>query len=96
MPASAKRSVYRMERYCGALIAVVDETRGAVAAPRVDRLLERVQHEVRAEGRGHAPADNAAGEHVDDQRHVHEPGPGRHVRVSRTGRCSPSPSQNRT
>ena len=49
------------------------------AAPRVDRLFERVQHEIRPQRRGHAPADNPAGKDIDDERDVDKARPRRHV-----------------
>jgi hypothetical protein len=52
MPASARRSVYRMDRYCLAAVAVMHQARDSVAAAVVDRLLERVQHEVRVQQGG--------------------------------------------
>ena len=65
------------------LIAVMDEAVRPRAPARVNRLLERVQDEVRPERRRHAPADNPAREDVDDERDVDEAGPGRHVREVR-------------
>lgn len=43
----------------------------------VDRLFERVEHELRARGLARPPADDTPGEHVDDERHVDHARPGR-------------------
>jgi hypothetical protein len=58
---------------------VVDQAFVVGPAPGVQRLLQRVEHEVGARRTGHLPADDAAGEHVDHERHVDESGPGRDV-----------------
>jgi hypothetical protein len=60
-------------------VAVVHEARGGLAAARVDRLLERIEHKVGAHGRRHPPAHDPAGKDIDDERDVDESGPGRHV-----------------
>ena len=46
----------------------------------VNRLLQRVEHEVRAHGGRHPPAHNASCKHVDDERDVDEAAPGRDIR----------------
>jgi hypothetical protein len=46
----------------------------------IGRLFERVEHEVSGQGGRDAPADDAAGAHVDDQGDVDEAAPGRHER----------------
>ena len=51
-----------------------------VVPASVDRLLQRIQHEVRAHGGRHPPAHNASRKHVDDERDVDEAAPGRDVR----------------
>lgn len=61
-------------------VAVMDQRGQTVAAAIVDRLLERIEDEVGAQRRRHAPADNPAREGVDDQRDVHKPAPRRDVR----------------
>ena len=52
----------------------------SVAAASVNRLLQRVEHEVRAHGGRHPPAHNASCKHVDDERDVDEAAPGRDIR----------------
>ena len=54
-----------------------------VGAALVDRLLQRVEDEVRGQGRRDAPADDPSGEDVDDERDVDEAAPGRDVREVR-------------
>src|SRR5262249_29159595 len=56
-------------------IAVMHEAGGRRAASVVDRLLEGIEDEVGRQRRGDAPADDAAGEHIDDERHVDEAAP---------------------
>ena len=41
-----------------------------VAPAGVERLLQRIQHKVRAHGGRHPPAHNASRKHVDDERDV--------------------------
>ena len=43
-------------------------------------LLERIEREVAPKRTRHPPADDGAGEHVDDESHVRKAHPGRHVR----------------
>jgi hypothetical protein len=45
----------------------------------VDGLLERVEHEPGTGRLARPPADNAPGDHVDDERDVDHARPGRHV-----------------
>jgi hypothetical protein len=63
------------------VIGVVDEPVEALAGSGAvpDRLLEGVEGEVSAQRAGCLPADDAAGEHVGDERHVGEAGPGAHT-----------------
>ena len=68
----------------------------ALGTAGVQRLLERIEHEVGAHGAGDAPADDAAGIDVDDEGDIDEALPGGDIGVSRPWHCSPSPSQNRT
>lgn len=44
---------------------------------RVQGLLQRVQHQIRVGGAGDLPADDVAGEHVDDESDIDEALPGR-------------------
>jgi len=62
------------------------ETPGEATGPsvhepreRVQRLFERIEHELRGHRAGDPPADDAACEDVDDEGDVHEARPGRHV-----------------
>jgi hypothetical protein len=55
-----------------AAVAVMDEAVEAVAAaPVVDGHLQGVDGQVGAQRAGGLPPDDRAGEHVDDERHVH-------------------------
>ena len=59
-------------------VTVVDQA--VLGGPAdVDRLFERVEHELRARGLARPPADDTPGEHVDDERHVDHARPGRDV-----------------
>ena len=58
----------------------MDKVRFFGNATVVQRLLERIQRDVGAERTRHPPADDAPGKSVDDERHVHEAAPGRHIR----------------
>jgi hypothetical protein len=60
-----------------AAIAVMDEA-GAIG-PRVERLLERIESQVRAQRGIHAPADDPSREDVDDERDVDEAPPCRDI-----------------
>ena len=74
--------MYRIDNVLAAPVAVVNEAalhRTAV----VQRLLQGIEDEVRMRRPRHPPADDAAGEDVDDEGHVDEALPGRHVGVSR-------------
>ena len=51
-------------------ITVMHEAGEGVAPAGVDRLLQRIQHKVRAHGGRHPPAHNASRTHVDDERDV--------------------------
>nr|UCK92300.1 hypothetical protein [Raoultella planticola] len=63
-----------------ASVAVVDQAIRADRLPRVQRLLERVEHEVRLHRAGGLPAHDATGEHVDDESDVDPSLPSRDVR----------------
>ena len=56
-------------------VAVVNETAPHRAAV-VQRLLESIEDEVRMRRPRHPPTDDAAGEDVDDEGHIHEALPG--------------------
>src|SRR5207248_9203674 len=62
-----------------AAITVVDEAVDVPAAAVVDRLLERVEHEIGRQGRGDAPAGDASSKDVDHEGDVREAAPRRHV-----------------
>ena len=66
-----------------AAIAVMHQVADGVVAAVVDRLLERIEHEVGPQRRRDAPADDAAREDVDDERDVDEAAPRRDVREVR-------------
>ena len=55
------------------------EVLDAGAASVVDRLLERIEHEVGRQRRGDPPPDDAPREDVDHEGHIDEAAPGRHV-----------------
>jgi hypothetical protein len=67
----------------GPAVTVMHQPSQALAASVVQRLLQRVQHEVGAQRRRDAPADNPSRERIDDERHVDEAAPGSHVREVR-------------
>src|SRR5438270_381178 len=58
----------------------MDQTARRLPAPVIDRLLECIEDEVSHQGRGDAPAHDAAREDVDDKRDVDKAAPRRHVR----------------
>ena len=62
-----------------AAVAVMDQGVVALGLPGVQRLLQRVEHEVGVHRTAHPPADDAPGEHVDDEGHVQPALPGRDV-----------------
>src|SRR5947209_13392449 len=66
-----------------------------LGTPRVQRLLQRVEHEVGLHGIADPPADDAPREDVDDEGHVHEALPGRDVGVSRPREFHPQPLAGR-
>lgn len=71
-------------------IAVMDDA--AARAPLVHSLLQRVQDEARMRRFRHAPADDAAGEHVDDESDIDEARPCRDIGEIRDPECSaPAP-----
>ena len=61
-------------------ITVMYEAGEGVAPAGVDRLLQRIQHKVRAHGGRHPPAHHASRKHVDDERDVDTAAPGCDVR----------------
>jgi hypothetical protein len=58
---------------------VVHQLAIALGAPRIQRLLQRVEHEVGLHGTADPPAHDATREHIDDEGDVHEALPSRHV-----------------
>jgi len=58
-----------------AAVAVMHDPLDCGARPQ--RLLQRVQDQFGVHRARHAPADDAPGEYIDHERHVHEPGPRR-------------------
>ena len=61
-------------------ITVMYEAGEGVAPAGVDRLLQRIQHTVRAHGGRHPPAHTASRTHVDNERDVDKAAPGCDVR----------------
>jgi len=59
-----------------AAVRMVDEAAAMHRPPRVQRLLERIEHEARMRAARHPPADDAAGIGVDDKGDIDEAGPG--------------------
>ena len=59
------------------LVAVMDDAGGLSLA---QRHVERVRHEPRAQIAAHGPAENAAAEGIEHDRHIQEARPGRHIR----------------
>lgn len=88
MPPSAGRSSYRMDRYCRAAVAVVNQS--VVITASVQRLLKRIKHEIGLHRRAHPPANDHARKHIDHEGDEHRTAPGCHIRGSRPGHCSPS------
>src|SRR4249920_3800120 len=78
MPASARRSVYLIDRYWAAAIAVMDEVAADWPA-FVDRLFQGIQDEAGMGCPADPPAHDIAGVDVDHEGHVDEAGPGRDV-----------------
>jgi hypothetical protein len=82
-PAVARRSVNAIDVYClGAGVGVMHQAGQvvhALTAAGPDRHLEGVQDQIGAHRGVRAPAEDAAGMSVDDERHVHGAGPGSHV-----------------
>jgi integrase/quercetin dioxygenase-like cupin family protein len=66
-----------------AAIAVMDQPRCDVVAALMQRLLERVEHELRAHGVGHFPAHDPTRKNIDDERGVDEAVGGADVREVR-------------
>ena len=50
--------------------AVMDQAAVALGLPGLQRVLQRIKHEVRAHGAADSPAHDAPNEHVDDEGHV--------------------------
>jgi len=65
---------------CGAPIAVMHQRLRWDDGTIVERLLQRIEGQVGAPRGRRPPADDPTREHVDDDRHVHEPAPRRDVR----------------
>ncbi len=57
----------------------MDQLAITTSSTRVQRLLQRVQHEVGLYRTADPPADYVARENVDDEGHVGEPPPGRDI-----------------
>jgi hypothetical protein len=55
----------------------MDNTPGTTSGPY--SLLQSIQHQVRPHRSGDTPADDVASENIDDESHVREAAPGRHV-----------------
>ena len=83
MPASARSIGVAHRQVLRPAIAVMHEPVRGFAAPVVNRLLERVEHEVGRQRRRDAPADDAAGEDVNHERDVDEAPPRCDVREIR-------------
>ena len=58
---------------------------------RLQRLLQCVQHQIRAQRIGNTPTDDATGIDIDDERDIDKARPGRNKRVSRPGEFHPQP-----
>src|SRR3954452_14001700 len=71
-----------LETALAAPVAMMDEA-ALCGTAVVQRLLQGIEDEVRMRRPRHPPADDPAGEDVDDEGHVDEALPGRHVGVSR-------------
>src|SRR6188768_2142161 len=78
MPASARRSVYLIDRYWLPRSLLMDEA-AAVWPAFVDRLFQRIQDEAGVGCPADPPAHDIAGVDVDHEGHVDEAGPGRDV-----------------
>ena len=52
------------------------QTAEVLRAARPDGLLQRVEHQLGAQAHRHAPADDVAAEHIDDERRVDDRMPG--------------------
>ena len=61
MPASASRSVYLMDRYWAATVALVNQPYALYRAAFVDRLFEGIENEASMRGRADAPMAKVAG-----------------------------------
>ena len=75
-PGLGRRSESRIDRNCP-FVAVMDDTLGAGTRPQ--RLLRRVEDQLRVHRARYAPTNDAASEHVDHEGDVDEPGPGRDI-----------------
>src|SRR3954468_14640560 len=78
MPASARRSVYLIDRYWLPRIAMMDEA-AAVWPAFVDRLFQCIQDEAGMGCPADPPAHDIAGGDVDHEGHVNEADPWRDV-----------------
>ena len=57
----------------------MDQAAVALGLPGVQRLLQRIEHKVRAHRTADPPAHDAPGEHVDDEGHIQPALPGRDI-----------------
>ena len=79
MPASARRSVYLIETYWAASIAVMDQPTAMDGSPRMKCLFHGIENKAGMGCPAHPPADDAAGMGVDDKGDVDEASPSGHV-----------------
>lgn len=82
-PGLGQALAHRDAHVLAARVRVVDQVTALARtgqAARPQGVLERVEHERRRHPRRGPPADDPAGEHVDDEGHVHHARPGRDVR----------------
>ena len=76
MPASARRSVYRMRDVLRSPIGMVHQPAAMDGPPIMEGLLQSIEHEAGMRGPRDPPADDAAGIGIDDEGHIDEAGPG--------------------
>src|SRR4029450_584618 len=60
-------------------VRVRDEAMPRLRSSLIQRLLQRIQHEVSLRTRRNLPPDDAPHEYIDDEGNVDEPLPGRHI-----------------